>query len=89
MEALREELRHHEHLYYVLDAPEWTDAQYDQRMNELKALEAEHPELITPDSPTQRVASRRRASSRSRTRAPCSRWTTHTTMPSCARGRSG
>ena len=55
MEALREELRHHEHLYYVLDAPEWTDAQYDQRMNELKALEAEHPELITPDSPTQRV----------------------------------
>jgi DNA ligase (NAD+) len=55
IEALREELRHHEHLYYVLDAPEWTDAQYDRRMNELKALEAEHPELITPDSPTQRV----------------------------------
>jgi DNA ligase (NAD+) len=55
IEALREELRHHEHLYYVLDAPEWTDAQYDARMNELKALEAAHPELITPDSPTQRV----------------------------------
>ncbi|MEO6923982.1 MAG: NAD-dependent DNA ligase LigA, partial [Bryocella sp.] len=55
VEALREELRHHEHLYYVLDAPVWTDAQYDQRMNQLKALEAEHPELITPDSPTQRV----------------------------------
>ena len=55
IEALREELRHHEHLYYVLDAPEWTDAQYDQRMNELKALEAEHPELVTADSPTQRV----------------------------------
>jgi DNA ligase (NAD+) len=55
IESLREELRHHEHLYYVLDAPEWTDAQYDARMNELKALEAEHPELITPDSPTQRV----------------------------------
>ena len=34
IEALREELRHHEHLYYVLDAPEWTDAQYDARMNE-------------------------------------------------------
>jgi DNA ligase (NAD+) len=55
IEALREVLRHHEHLYYVLDAPEWTDAQYDQRMNELKALEAEHPELVTADSPTQRV----------------------------------
>ena len=55
IESLRELLRHHEHLYYVLDAPEWTDAQYDQRMNELKALEAAHPELITPDSPTQRV----------------------------------
>jgi len=55
IEALREELRHHEHLYYVLDSPEWTDAQYDARMNELKALEAAHPELVTPDSPTQRV----------------------------------
>ncbi len=55
IEALREELRHHEHLYYVLDAPEWTDAQYDARMNELKRLEAEHPELVTADSPTQRV----------------------------------
>ena len=55
MEALREELRHHEYLYYVLDAPEWTDAQYDARMNQLRALEAEHPELVTADSPTQRV----------------------------------
>jgi len=55
IEALREELRHHEHLYYVLDAPKWTDAQYDARMNELKALEAEHPDLIRADSPTQRV----------------------------------
>ena len=55
IEALREELQHHEYLYYVLDQPEWTDAQYDARMNELKALEAEHPELVTPDSPTQRV----------------------------------
>jgi DNA ligase (NAD+) len=55
IEALREELRHHEHLYYVLDAPTWTDAQYDSRMNELKGLEAEHPELVTADSPTQRV----------------------------------
>ncbi len=55
IEALREELRHHEHLYYVLDAPEWTDAQYDARMNDLRRLEAAHPELITTDSPTQRV----------------------------------
>jgi DNA ligase (NAD+) len=55
IEALREELRHHEYLYYVQDAPEWTDAQYDARMNQLRALETGHPELVTPDSPTQRV----------------------------------
>ncbi|MGA8042164.1 MAG: NAD-dependent DNA ligase LigA [Terracidiphilus sp.] len=55
MEALREDLRRHEHLYYVLDAPEISDADYDARMNELKKLEAAHPELVTPDSPTQRV----------------------------------
>ena len=55
IEALREELRHHEYLYYVLDEPVWTDAQYDARMNQLRALEAEHPELVTADSPTQRV----------------------------------
>jgi DNA ligase (NAD+) len=60
IEGLREELRHHEHLYYVLDAPELTDAQYDALMNELKALEAEHPELVTPDSPTQRVGGKPR-----------------------------
>jgi DNA ligase (NAD+) len=55
IEKLRADLRHHEHLYYVLDAPEISDAEYDQRMNELRKLEAAHPELITPDSPTQRV----------------------------------
>ena len=60
IEALREELRHHEHLYYVLDAPVLTDAQYDALMNELKALEAAHPEFITPDSPTQRVGGKPR-----------------------------
>ena len=54
-EELRAELRRHEHLYYVLDAPEITDAQYDALMNELKRIEAAHPELVTPDSPTQRV----------------------------------
>jgi DNA ligase (NAD+) len=55
IERLRDELRHHEYLYYGLDAPVLTDAQYDALMNELKALEAEHPETVTPDSPTQRV----------------------------------
>ena len=60
METMREELRHHEHLYYVMDAPELTDAQYDGKMNALKALEAEHPELVTPDSPTQRVGGKPR-----------------------------
>ena len=54
-EQLRDLLRYHEHLYYVLDAPEATDAQYDRWMNQLRALEAEDPELTTPDSPTQRV----------------------------------
>ena len=60
IEALRDELRHHEHLYYVLDAPELTDAEYDLRMNRLRALEAAHPSLITPDSPTQRVGGKPR-----------------------------
>jgi DNA ligase (NAD+) len=54
-EQLRAELRRHEHLYYVLDAPEITDAAYDALTNELKRIEAEHAELVTPDSPTQRV----------------------------------
>jgi DNA ligase (NAD+) len=55
IQSLRDEIVHHEHLYYVLDAPVLTDAQYDALMNRLKALEAEHPELIAADSPTQRV----------------------------------
>src|SRR6202000_1373002 len=57
---LREQLRHHEYLYYVLDAPEITDAEYDALMRELKRLEEAHPELVTPDSPTQRVGGRPR-----------------------------
>jgi DNA ligase (NAD+) len=60
IEALREDLRHHEHLYFVLDAPQLTDAEYDARMNRLKALEAARPDLITPDSPTQRVGGKPR-----------------------------
>jgi DNA ligase (NAD+) len=55
VEKLREELRRHEHLYYVLDQPELTDAEYDGLMNRLRELEAEHPELVTEESPTQRV----------------------------------
>jgi len=60
IEALREKIRHHEYRYYVLDDPEITDAEFDKLMNELKKLEAEHPELITPDSPTQRVGGKPR-----------------------------
>ncbi|WP_105669274.1 NAD-dependent DNA ligase LigA [Cronobacter dublinensis] len=52
---LRTTLRHHEFLYHVLDAPEVPDAEYDRLMRELRALEEAHPELVTPDSPTQRV----------------------------------
>src|SRR5690242_10969000 len=55
IDQLRETIRHHEHLYYVLDAPELPDAEFDRLMQELKRLEAAHPALITPDSPTQRV----------------------------------
>ena len=55
VEDLRERIRHHEYCYYVLDAPEISDAAFDALMRELKALEAEHPELVTADSPTQRV----------------------------------
>ncbi|WP_348264901.1 NAD-dependent DNA ligase LigA [Telmatobacter sp. DSM 110680] len=55
IEELRTELRRHEHLYYVMDAPVISDQEYDTLMNELKKLEMEHPELLTEDSPTQRV----------------------------------
>jgi len=55
IDDLRQTIRHHEHLYYVLDAPELPDAEFDRLMQELKKLEAAHPELITRDSPSQRV----------------------------------
>jgi DNA ligase (NAD+) len=54
-EKLRSLLHHHNHCYYILSRPEITDAEYDRLFNELKELEAAHPELATPDSPTQRV----------------------------------
>jgi DNA ligase (NAD+) len=53
--ALREQLQHHAHRYYVLDDPQISDAEYDKLFQELQAVEAEHPELLTADSPTQRV----------------------------------
>jgi len=55
IEKLRTLINYHNHRYYVLDGPEISDAEYDQFVRELKQLEEEHPELITPDSPTQRV----------------------------------
>ena len=60
IEQLAEELRHHEQQYYVLDAPQITDAEYDELMRRLQALETQHPELLTPDSPTQRVGGKPR-----------------------------
>ena len=58
LEKLRNEIRRHEDLYYVQDSPEISDVDYDQLLSELQALEEAHPELITPDSPTQRVGGR-------------------------------
>lgn len=55
IENLRQKIHHHDHLYYVLDRPEITDAEYDKLFRKLQELEKEHPELVTPDSPTQRV----------------------------------
>ena len=55
IDTLRDKIRYHEHRYYVLDSPEISDAEFDKLMDELIALEAAHPELVTPDSPTQRV----------------------------------
>jgi DNA ligase (NAD+) len=60
IEALREKIRHHEYLYYVADNPEISDLEFDKLMRQLKDLEAEHPELITADSPTQRVGGKPR-----------------------------
>ena len=60
IEALRDKIRRHEHLYYVLDNPEISDAEFDKLMQQLKDLEAEQPSLVTPDSPTQRVGGKPR-----------------------------
>ena len=58
IDELRAEIRRHEELYYVHSAPEISDADFDLLIRELERLEAEHPDLVTPDSPTQRVAGR-------------------------------
>src|SRR5256714_14339950 len=60
IEELREKLRYHEHLYHVLDKPEITDAEYDVVMRRLSDLEKAHPQLLTPDAPTQRVGGKPR-----------------------------
>src|ERR1700756_2560220 len=60
IEALREKIRHHEYLYYVLDNPEISDQDFDRLMQQLKDLETENPSLITPDSPTRRVGGKPR-----------------------------
>src|ERR1700722_2129250 len=60
IEALREKIRHHEYLYYVLDNPEISDADFDKLMRQLKDLESQNPSLLTPDSPTQRVGGKPR-----------------------------
>src|SRR6202050_2848801 len=60
IESLREGIRHHEYLYYVLDQPDISDDEFDKLMRQLKHLEAEHPELIAADSPTQRVGGKPR-----------------------------
>jgi DNA ligase (NAD+) len=60
LESLRDKIRYHEHRYYVLDDPEISDADFDKLMQQLKKLEAEHPDLVTPDSPSQRVGGKAR-----------------------------
>src|SRR5579862_33484 len=70
IEKLREELRRHEYLYYVQDDPEISDVKFDRKMEELKKLEAEHPELVTPDSPTQRVGGAPRKGFETRQHSP-------------------
>jgi DNA ligase (NAD+) len=70
LEKLREEIRRHEYLYYVLDEPEISDVKFDRMMKELQQLEAAHPELVTPDSPTQRVGGAPRKGVETRRHSP-------------------
>jgi DNA ligase (NAD+) len=70
IEKLRDEIRKHEYLYYVLDEPEISDVKFDRMMKELQQLEAAHPELVTPDSPTQRVGGAPRKGVETRRHSP-------------------
>ena len=70
IEKLREELRRHEFLYYVQDDPEISDVKFDRMMAELQKLETDHPELVTPDSPTQRVGGAPRKGFETRRHSP-------------------
>src|ERR671926_1225651 len=58
LRQLREAIRHHEERYYIHNSPEISDEEFDRLLHELERLEAEYPDLVTPDSPTQRVAGR-------------------------------
>lgn len=58
IQQLRQQLRHHEYQYHVLDQPQIPDSEYDRLLNQLKRLEADHPEFVSPDSPTQRVGAK-------------------------------
>ena len=86
IDKLREEIRHHDRKYYVEAQPEISDLEYDRLLERLKELEAAHPELVTPDSPTQRVGDRagRRRWPASSIACRCCRSTTPTTSTSCA-----
>src|SRR6267143_6658114 len=70
IKKLREDIRRHEYLYYVLDEPEISDVKFDRMMKELQQLEAAHPELVTPDSPTQRVGGAPRKGVETRQHSP-------------------
>ena len=61
VDALRQEINQHNYRYYTLDEPSIPDAEYDRLMRELQGLEAQHPDLVTADSPTQRVGARKTA----------------------------
>ncbi len=79
---LRQQLNQHNHAYYVLDNPTIPDADYDALFQQLQQLEQQHPELVTPDSPTQRVgAAPLDKLARSNIRYRCYRWIMPLTMP--------
>jgi DNA ligase (NAD+) len=87
-EELRSQVNYHDYLYFVKDAPEISDAEYDELMRRLRAIEEHHPELITPDSPTQRVSGGPvEAFGVVQHREPLSRWPTPSTSTRLAPAR--